>query len=250
MIGDNINYLRKKNKISQQQLADEMGVPRTTMGDYEREKSEPNIAMLIKIAKYFDVKVDQLIKDNLSHRDYEILKNKHMKVLAITVDQEQKGNIELVDTKAEAGYLESFQDPEYIRDLPRISFPNIPQGSFRGFEINGDSMLPIEPGSIIISSYVEQIAELKDDSTYIIISEESGVVYKRIKRDDANQQLILISDNEVYLPYTIDYSEISEIWKYYAHLSFSDRKQIFHDAMEGQLSAIHQRLGKIEQKLK
>ena len=58
MISKNLNYLRKKNKISQQVLANAMELPRTTLGDYERGKTEPNLAMLIKLADYFEVKVD------------------------------------------------------------------------------------------------------------------------------------------------------------------------------------------------
>lgn len=242
MLAQNLKYLRQKHKISQSELAESMALPRTTLGDYERGKTEPNIAMLIKLADYFKLKIDDLIRQNLSHQDLEILKNKDFRVLAITVDQENRGNIELVDTKAEAGYLNSFQDPEYIKDLPKIQFPNIPQGTFRGFEISGDSMLPIEPGSIIISQYVERLSQVKDDNTYIIISQQAGLVYKRVRNDKKNKQFILISDNDSYLPYTIDYADIREVWSYYAHLSFSDSKLLFHTVLEDKLSELQKQV--------
>jgi len=89
-----------------------MALPRTTLGDYERGKTEPNIAMLIKMSDHFELKVDDLIRKNLSHEDLEILKNRDFRVLAITVDYENQGNIELVDTKAEydlnGKYLKTF----------------------------------------------------------------------------------------------------------------------------------------------
>lgn len=236
MLALNLKYLRQKHKISQSELADKMSLPRTTLGDYERGKTEPNIAMLIKMSDYFELKVDDLIRKNLSHEDLEILKNKNFRVLAITVDQDNQGNIELVDTKAEAGYLDSFQDPEYIRDLPKINFPNIPQGTFRGFEIRGDSMLPVEPGSIIISQYVEKINQVKTGGTYIVVSKQDGLVYKRVRQDKQNKQLILISDNESYLPYPIAYEDIREVWEYFAHLSFSDSKLTYHSMIEEKLS--------------
>jgi len=242
MLALNLKYLRQKHKISQSELAAEMAVPRTTLGDYERGKTEPNIAMLIKMSDYFELKVDDLIRKNLSHEDLEIIKNKDFRVLAITVDQDNQGNIELVDTKAEAGYLESFQDPEYIRDLPKINFPNIPQGTFRGFEIRGDSMLPLEPGSIIICQYVERIKQIKTGGTYIIVSKQDGLVYKRIKQDSKNKQLILISDNDSYLPYPILYEDISEVWEYFAHLSFSDSKLSYDSIVEEKLTDLQKKV--------
>ena len=249
MISKNLNYLRKKHKISQQVLADAMELPRTTLGDYERGKTEPNLAMLIKLADYFEVKVDDLIRADLSHQDLEILRNKDLRVLAISVDQDNNGNIELVDTKAEAGYLESFSDPEYIRDLPKIAFPSIPEGTFRGFEIRGDSMLPIEPGSIVICSYVERIEEVKDGRTFIVVSKDDGLVYKRLRNLKDKKSLFLQSDNEMYLPYEIDYTDVAEIWQYYAHLSFSDSKATFNYMLEEKLSDIQKKVGEMHNKI-
>ena len=249
MIGKNLKYLRNKHKLSQQGLSDILDIPRTTLGDYERSKTEPNIAMLIKMSKHFDVIVDELINKDLSHSEYEVLKNKVMRVLAITVNDENEGNIELVDSKAEAGYLDSFQNPEYIKELPRIQFPNIPRGTYRGFEINGESMLPIESGSIIIASYVERLDEVKDDKTYIVISKKDGLVYKRLRLDTTKNQLVLSSDNELYLPYTIDFEEVDELWQYYAHLSFSDSKTSNDIMMDSRINDIQKKVGDLHRKL-
>ena len=241
-LSSNLRYLRKKNKISQGDLAEEFQVARTTMGDYERGKTEPNLDMLIKMSQKFDTSIDDLIQADLSHNDLEIARNDGLRVLAISVDQNNNENIELVDTKAEAGYLDSFNDPEYIRELPKIFFPNIPQGTFRGFEIHGDSMLPMESGSIVICSYVENISQIKDDKTYILVSKESGLVYKRIKNKEQENKLVLCSDNDAYLPYEIDYADIAEIWQYYAHLSFSDAKSTFNYMLEEKLSDIQKKV--------
>lgn len=249
MISKNLNYLRKKNKISQQALADAMEIPRTTLGDYERGKTEPNLAMLIKLSDYFEVKVDDLIRADLSHQDLEILRNKDLRVLAISVDQDNNGNIELVDTKAEAGYLESFNDPEYIRDLPKIAFPSIPEGTYRGFEIRGESMLPVEPGSVVICSYVERLSDVKDGRTYIIVSKDDGLVYKRVRNLKDKNSFFLQSDNESYLPYEIPYEEVAEIWQYYAHLSFSDSKATFNYMLEEKLNDIQKKVGEMHSKL-
>jgi len=245
MLSQNLKYLRQKNKVSQQVLSDALGIPRTTLGDYERAKTEPNISMMIKMAQYFDLSLDQLLTKNLSLEQYEVLKTKHMKVLAISVNQEDEGNIELVDSKAEAGYLDSFQNPEYIRELPKLAIPDLPSGTYRAFQIQGDSMLPIESGSIIIASYVEALNEVKDGNTYIVISKRDGLVYKRIKTDHHTNLALLSSDNESYLPYKLPFEEIDELWKYYAHISFSDSKKELSTKVESQISDIQAKVNRI-----
>lgn len=246
MLSKNLKYLRQKNKISQQGLSDALSIPRTTLGDYERGKTEPNIAMLIRMADFFDVNVDELVKQDLSHSDYEVLRTKVMKVLAITVDDDNEGHIELVDSKAEAGYLDSYYNPEYIKDLPKIKFPGIPSGTFRAFEIQGDSMLPVESGSVIITSYVESLEEIKEDKTYIVVSKSEGLVYKRLRRDQNNNKLILISDNDIYLPYELAFNDVDEVWQYYAHVSFSDDKKVVPTKLEVQMKDLQKRIMEIQ----
>lgn len=247
LLQENLRHLRKKHGLSQQQLADALNIPRTTLGDYERGHTEPNIETLIAIAERFNVTVDQLIRQKLAHADLEIISNPELKVLAITVNDDNEGNIELVDSRAEAGYLESFQDPEYIRDLPKIRFPNIPEGTYRGFEIHGDSMLPMESGTIVICSYVESLRDVRDEHTYVVASQRDGLVFKRVRNDRKNKQLILISDNDRYLPYKIAYEDIDELWGYYAHLSFSDPKQTFQSQLDDKISDIQQKVTAIHQ---
>jgi len=248
-LASNLRYLRKKEKLSQGELADEFKVARTTMGDYERGKTEPNLDMLVKISNKFDVPIHDLIINDLSYNELEIARHNGLRVLAISVDNDNNENIELVNTKAEAGYLDSFNDPEYISELPKISFPNIPQGTFRGFEIHGDSMLPMESGSIVICSYVENLDQIKDDRTYVLVAKESGLVYKRLKNKKDEQKLVLVSDNDAYLPYEISYSDVSEIWQYYAHLSFSDAKSTFNYILEEKLSDIQKKVTDIHKNL-
>lgn len=248
MIGSNLKYLRKKNNLSQQAFADVLDIPRTTLGDYEREKTEPNIPMLLKMATYFDISVDGLLSKNIELEKYQITQSPILKVLAISLDNNNESNIELVDSKAEAGYLDAYQNPEYIKDLPKFVLPNIPNGTYRAFEIQGDSMLPIVSGSIIIASYVERISEIKNGKTYIIISKRDGLVYKRVMLNKENASLILKSDNELYIPYELDFNEVDEIWQYYAHLSFDDSEKSL-DNIELKINNIHSKVSAMHDKI-
>ena len=246
MLGQNLKFLRKNKKLSQQELAAALAIPRTTLGDYERGKTEPNIETLIRFSTFYKVNLDQLLTADLSMQNYEIIKNKNFRVLAITVNEENEGKIELVDTKAEAGYLESYSDPHYIKELPKINFPNIPEGTYRGFEIQGESMLPLESGSIVLGSYVESLLQIKNDKTYVIVSKNDGLVYKRVLRNEKRNSLILMSDNPIYAPYEIPFEEVAEIWQYYAHLSFSDEKQSIDNRVEDRIIDIQKNIEEIK----
>ncbi len=249
MLGSNLKFLRKHHSLSQQDLADKLSLPRTTLGDYERSHTEPNINMMQKIAKTFDISLDQLLKTKLNKSNINIGRSNDFKVLAITVDSNNHSNIELVETKAAAGYLDGCTDPEFIKDLPKIVFPNVPSGTYRGFEIKGDSMLPLEAGSIVICSFIERLAEIKSNKTYVVVSKENGVVYKRLNNLSAEKSILLSSDNETYRPYKLPYNEIEEVWQYYAHLSFSDTYSTFNTILDEKLSEINRKVTEIHSKV-
>ena len=249
MLGYNLKLLRKYHQINQQELADTLGLSRTTLGDYERSHTEPNLETLIKISKHFDISIDRLIKTKLNPSTIEIKDSENLKILSITVDKTNRSNIELVDTKAVAGYLDAFSDPEFIKDLPKLYFPNIPTGTYRAFELKGDSMLPMEEGTIVICSYLENLTHIKNNKTYVIISRENGVVYKRVQCNNENHKLTLISDNETYKPYEIDFRDIEEIWQYYAHLSFTDTYHTFNNELIVRLTDINRKVSDIHEQI-
>lgn len=248
MLAYNLQFLRKKFNLSQQEVADKLEIPRTTWSGYELGKVEPNIAMLQKIAALFEKPLDALLSKRIDYDDLEIAKGENFRVLAITMDGHQRENIEMVSSRAAAGYLENFQDPEFIRDLPKMYIPGLSPGTYRAFEIKGDSMLPMPSGSLVISKYVESLKEIKDDKTYIIITSD-GIVYKRVKNHSDQFCLTAISDNEVYAPYTINYSDIREIWKYQAHIVFSDARQQQHDWLQETVMDMQKKLNALQTRL-
>ena len=223
-ISSNLKYLRKKKGYTQQQFADAMEIKRSLIGAYEEDRAEPKYDLLKKIAEYFDLTIDEFINENINENWKPKPKSQgsNLRVLSISVDQNDNENIELVPVKASAGYLNGFSDPQYIQDLPKFQLP-IPAlrlGTFRAFEIMGDSMLPIQPGSVIIGEYLDNWGDLKQGETYVIISRSEGVVYKRAgNRFKENRELKLMSDNKLYDTYAIDADDILEIWKAKAYIS-------------------------------
>lgn len=216
IISQNIKYLRKKKGLTQQQFADEVGIKRSLVGAYEEERAEPKYELLKQLAIYFDVSIDDFINEQIN--DKWLPKPKvdpaGLRILSITVDRDDNENIELVPLKASAGYLNGYADPEYVAALPKFHLPMFKQGTYRAFEIKGDSMLPLPSGSIVIGEYLEKWVDLKPNETYVIISKNDGVVYKRVaNKFRENKKLKLVSDNPVYEPYEINGEDVLEIWK-------------------------------------
>lgn len=61
-IGNNIAVLRKKKGITQEELANELGVSAQAVSKWENNSSCPDVSLLTKIADYFGVSVDDLLR--------------------------------------------------------------------------------------------------------------------------------------------------------------------------------------------
>ncbi len=222
IISSNIKFLRKKKGLTQQQFADEIGIKRSLVGAYEEDRADPKYDLLKKIALYFEISVDDFINETINEKWAPKPKGNpaNLRILSISVDKEDNENIEMVPMKASAGYLNGYADPEYVAQLPKFYLPMFKQGTFRAFEIKGDSMLPLVSGTVIIGEYVENWNDVKPGETYVVLSKTEGVVYKRIgNKYRDNKKLKLMSDNPAYEPYDISADDILEIWKAKAYLS-------------------------------
>lgn len=69
MISDNIRYLRNKKGISQTALADAIGLKRGNIASYEKGLAQPNIESLLKLADYFGVDLNMMLKEDISQQD-------------------------------------------------------------------------------------------------------------------------------------------------------------------------------------
>lgn len=65
-LGNNIQYLRKQKKITQEQLAEKMLVSRQTISRWESDEIVPELNKLIALSDLFSCKLDSLVKDDLS----------------------------------------------------------------------------------------------------------------------------------------------------------------------------------------
>lgn len=61
MLGERLKQLRNENKMTQQELADKLGINRATIAGYETKGVEPSHETLTKIASIYDCSIDYLL---------------------------------------------------------------------------------------------------------------------------------------------------------------------------------------------
>jgi transcriptional regulator with XRE-family HTH domain len=207
--GKNLKYLRKLRGWTQEEFATRVQIKRSLLGAYEEERAEPRLEVLEIVGDIFKLSLDELLLTELGDNKGNYLAKRRAQKLAAGTNE-----ISFVPVKAAAGYLAGYSDPEYIDELNTFTLPMLSPGTYRAFEIVGDSMLPTPSGSIIIGEITGSIEDVKSNQTYIIISRNEGIVYKRVMKNAKTKgKLMLVSDNTAYQPYSVNANDILEIWK-------------------------------------
>lgn len=215
ILSDNMRYLRGQLNSSQQKVADHLLITRGRYAKYEDGASEPPIEILLRISKYYKISIDLLVSVDV--RKYsldEIVKLPDNRIiLPLKVDAAGDNKIEIIPHKAQMGYVGGYSDPEYIDGLQYISLPFLRNGKYRAFPADGDSMPPYNDGTFIVGKYIENKDQLKVGKTYVFITRNEGIVYKRYLKL-GNSGSVLSSDNVFYEPYEIAGEEVLEIWEF------------------------------------
>ena len=66
-LGNKIANLRKKNNLSQEELADKIGVTRQTISKWELNNTTPDIMQAKKISEVFSISLDELTDNNMDN---------------------------------------------------------------------------------------------------------------------------------------------------------------------------------------
>ncbi len=229
---ENIKFLRKRRRLSQADLAAQLELTRTTLAGYEKN-IQPPFKVLIRFAEFFNISIDALVRYDLQvlsefqlsqiEDGFDIdLTGKKLRLLTISVDKEGQENIEMVPVKAQAGYTNSYGDLDFIGSLDKFSLPFLPKDkTYRTFQIQGDSMLPVPEGSWVTCSYIQDWTTIKNGIPCIIVTLDEGIVFKLVyKQIEEKRSLQLVSTNRNYKPYELPLNKIVEIWKFETYNRF------------------------------
>ncbi len=231
-IGKNLKLLRNRRKKSQEEVATELGLTRSSYSGYENNVAQPNLESLILFSDYYKVSIDDLVRrdfSSCSETEWSAIdkglnadiKGQKLRVLTSVVNQDNEELIELVPLKASAGYTAGYADPDYLKVLPTFHLPFLSKDrKYRSFPIKGDSMPPVVEGSYVVGEFVQNWMSVRSGTPCIVVTKDDGIVFKVVHNLlDSEQSFQLCSTNTFYEPYKVHANNILEMWKFVNYIS-------------------------------
>lgn len=231
-IGGNLKLLRKRLGKSQEEVASDLGLTRSSYSGYENNVAQPNLEGLIHMSDYFKISIDELVRKDLSKysdKEWNRLESgvnvdvsgMKLRVLTSQVNEDNEDLIELIPQKASAGYTAGYADPDYLKVLPTFHLPFLSRDrKYRSFPIKGDSMPPVVEGSYVVGEYVQNWMSIRNGTPCIVVTKDDGIVFKIVHNLlKSEQSFQLSSTNPFYEPYKVHVNSVLEIWKFVNYIS-------------------------------
>lgn len=187
-----LKILRARENMSQAELAEKLGVAKSTISMYEVGKREPDFVTLEAIADFFNVDMNYLLGKNGSENQRYFSKSTTIYVFdRIRADFLPEPAAHMVENA----------------DTEEISRIMASDGEYFGLKISNDSMEPrISEGDIVIARKQE---DADDGDLIIAVVNGNDAVCKRLKKY-ANG-IALLSNNPKYEPMYFSRDEVAEI---------------------------------------
>ena len=183
--GTKLKELRKRHKITQEQLAKIINVERSSIGKYESANTIPSNDTLIKIAKFFNVSSDYLLGNET-------------KTTGKSIQIPVYGNV------AAGIPINAIED---IVDVEEITPEMAAKGEYFGLVIKGDSMEPRMTTGDVVIVRSQPTAETGDIA--IVMIEGENATCKKIKKTPDG--IMLISLNPDYEPMFYTNKQIEQL---------------------------------------
>lgn len=139
----------------------------------------------------------------------------------MTVGLDGEPNTMMVPVNAQAGYGLQHNEPVYVQQMRQYRIPGFERGTYRAFEVSGDSMEPtLHNRDVVVSSLVSELRLLTPGEVYVVVTAES-VLLKRIKHRlrATDKEVILYSDNPHRKPFGLETRDIIQLWHVQGYLS-------------------------------
>lgn len=190
-----IRELRQSKSLNQEQLAEQIGLTKQAISQYERGERRPSMAVLESLCDFFNVSSDYLLgKDDVTLRfvgkeDIERL------------EAPRSVRIPVLGRVAAGIPIDSIED---ILDWEEITQDMASTGQYFGLRIKGDSMQPrIVDGDVVIVR--SQPDAESGDVVIVQVNGDTATCKKLLKHSDG---ISLISFNPAYEPMTFTNEQI------------------------------------------
>lgn len=211
MFSDVLRFLRKRDNLSQKELAHRLGLAQNTISSYEAGRRQPDFETLEAIADFFNVSMSVLLGEGDGIKPpAQYLTDLQKKYNAL--DDHGRGLVDLVLDAEYRRCMAPIQELEkivYIRhylsspaagvngqvsgsEYEDIPYPeDAPQGADFCLTVNGDSMEPYIPDGSTV--YVKRDAPLNDLDVGIFLVDGATYVKQAVRSYDGS--LYLLSAN-------------------------------------------------------
>lgn len=193
----NLKSARKAKGLTQQQVADYVGISQNNYSYWERGVVKIDNLSLQKLSKLFDCTIDYLLgrTDNpKTHDNFPAVQLIKMNVIG----------------SVRAGY-DGCADEEYTGEeeyIPMSEFRGLPAEDFFVLRIKGDSMYPmLIDGDKVL---VQRMSSVDSGSIAVVLYNGDEATVKRVQYVQGGDYLTLIPINTAYPPKTIRGADLEE----------------------------------------
>lgn len=202
LFASNLKYLRKATKVSQQDVADFVGIASSAMSGYENEKFYPTVDVLAKLCQFFQINADDLLFKDLSL-------DSSLNPRTPEIPSVIKDNNVLVPVSDQDKYVEQWESGAY-RNLTFINVPGI-EGDARTFEVGGNDMNPILTSGDFAICTKSSLAQIQSGKIYAVVSPQKiHWGYVQVQKGRLHCTPANLDEYEAYY---IPEAEVREVWE-------------------------------------
>ncbi len=227
MFDQRLKEIRKHFRLTQGEFAEKLGIGQSAYSNYESGIREPSITMISTIVTQFSINSTWLLTGTgemftRKESSQPVVRESGSRYYSgkvpavVTVSEQDHNTIVMVSTKVAAGYLRGYQDPEFFRPLPTFSLPMLRRGTYRAFQVTGDSMYPtLKESDWVVAEWVDP-DHFRDDRVYVVVCTEGVLVKRCLNRLASDEKVVAKSDNvesKLYPVRVLGREEILEIWE-------------------------------------
>jgi transcriptional regulator with XRE-family HTH domain len=212
---ERIIMLRDLLNLSQVNFAKKIHISQGALSQIENGKSQISLETLYNISKELNVNCNWVVNGSgeIFFEDEQPLNGTSVSKVVIDTKVDSSNSIVLVNEEAHAGYIKDYDKPDYVKGLQAYQIPGFEDGTYRMFEVAGDSMLPtISPSEIVVTEYAADPTAL-ENGTLVVVVTEDAIVAKRIYYYENDRNIVILkSDNTKYKTFSIQKNKIKECW--------------------------------------
>lgn len=220
----------RSNKIRLEDIAESIGMTRQGF-EYAIKNESVKLVQWEKLKEIDELKPFFEVEPSLTVvQDRKPQYGGDENILVVPVDHNNEELVPLVGFSARASYISRCKEPEFIEELPMLQLYGHQDGTYRAFQIQGDSMTidgvhGIRENDIVVCKYLQLHhwkspgRKIREGQLFVIVTNEN-ILFKKISKHDLSTGLITCSSfNEYDDDFTIHIDDIKELWYYKGYYS-------------------------------